>query len=62
MNDLTFKFDALGFDLTGLDSLIYLGGGGFPPPSPDPSCKEHCVNCAASCETCGAGCSSGPSK
>lgn len=59
MSDLIVKFDALGFDLNGLDDLIYLSGG---PETPPPTCTDHCISCAVSCSTCGAGCSNGPSK
>jgi hypothetical protein len=58
MSDLTGKFDILGFDLAGLDNLIYLGGG----PEEPPTCVDHCISCAVSCSTCGVGCSNGPSK
>ena len=59
MNDLIGKFDGLGYDLLGLDNLVYASGGGIPDP---PKCEDHCVTCAVSCSTCGAGCSAGPSK
>lgn len=60
MNDLVGKFDMLGFDLSGLDDLIYLSGDPTQPPPPD--CAQHCWKCSVSCVTCGAGCSTGPAK
>lgn len=59
MNDLIGKFDLLGFNLSGLDDLIYLSGD---PTQPPPKCDDHCTACAVSCYTCGAGCSTGPAK
>lgn len=56
MNDLTSKFNSLGYNLLGLDSIVYLMA---KEPEP-PKCDDHCVTCAVSCSTCGAGCSAGP--
>jgi len=60
MSDLIGKFDILGFDLSGLDNLVYLMGG--PGGPEEPNCEDHCISCAVSCSTCGAGCPNGPSK
>lgn len=56
MNDLTSKFNSLGYNLPGLDSIVYITAGD-PLPS---GCADHCETCAVSCSTCGAGCSTGP--
>ncbi len=58
MSDLIGGFDDLGYDLLGLDKIIYLPGEFL---SKDKKCEDHCETCAVSCSTCGAGCSSGPS-
>ncbi len=59
MSDLIGKFDGLGYDLLGLDNLVYLSRG--PTTTTSEDCVKQCVSCSVSCSTCGAGCSSGPS-
>jgi hypothetical protein len=60
MNDYIGKFDNLGYDLLGLDNLVYLSNSADPDQTTD-KCADHCVSCAVSCSTCGAGCSNGKS-
>ncbi|HLP46478.1 MAG TPA: hypothetical protein VK469_11045 [Candidatus Kapabacteria bacterium] len=58
MNDLTLKFDLLGFDLCGLENLIYLSER-EPLPPPDCPGGKCTLGCYAGCATCSPGCSAG---
>lgn len=56
MDDLRAKFDLLGFNLMGLDNLVYFSGSVIPPP-PDCTgnvctggCQNGCWQCKPDCQ------------
>lgn len=54
MNDLAIKFDLLGFDLTGLDNMVY-SGDPLPPKECttgvcDNGCQNGCSQCQPGCQ------------
>jgi len=55
MDELSSKFDGLGYDPLGLENLVYLNIDDSPHGS-DPGCT---VMCKEYCYTCMLGCSSG---
>lgn len=59
MFDYSSRFDDLGYDLLGLNSIVYLDaivGSG----STTANCSQKCESCKPTCQTCELGCSNGP--
>lgn len=62
MNELGSAFEGLGFDLLGLDKIIYFGPGPDPGTQPTDPCTGGQCNggCTNGCSSCKPGCFQGP--
>jgi len=55
MDDISKKFDDLGYDLFGMDNIVYLSN-----VEPMQECPLECKTCKKGCSTCNPGCGDGP--
>lgn len=56
MDDLVAKFDLLGFDLLGLENVVYFSADGIPPDTKKCTEGKCTYGCHPGCALCSPGC------